>query len=291
MSSRLDYLSKYLKKDDSLRKKKKRNKRNDEQTSSQSYIDSSVPVIVENGIQTAEVINPEEEHTQNNEIECEDAPVTVDSGSGSRQNMGFKRIDNGNIVERNSIKLKDDKNQQDNTLKSTQDIEEMTQGNTIYRDQSGRIVNLHEKRAELKNQKELEKQEKIKLREAINLGDIDKLRKEDLVKNLESAQRFDYSKTNEEYVKHMKQKDQFDDPLLAFGSKEAEESTSVTGRPMYDKGVQPVNRFNVSAGYFWDGIDRSNGFERKLVTKRNELKMKNVIEKNSKESYSEYDYE
>lgn len=290
MSARLDYLSKYLQKDEGTRKRKKKKKTSSGDNPSLSVL-SSAPVIVCNQAPHAEAINEDEDSKQIIETESEDAPVMVESSNTHKQNMGFKRIDNGNLVERNLTTSNQEETQQSITDSSMLKVQPLTQGDTIYRDQSGRIVNLDEKRAEMNKRKENAEEEKVRLREAINLGDADKIRREAFAEKLENALRFDYSKTNEEYAKHMRQKDQFDDPLSAFASKDEEQLSSVTGRPIYEKGVQPVNRFNISAGYFWDGIDRSNGFEKKLVTKRNELKMKNVIEKNSKESYTEYDYE
>lgn len=59
------------------------------------------------------------------------------------------------------------------------------------------------------------------------------------------------------------------DPMLEyFRQKEREKQGPQANKvaPVY-KGYYPPNRYNIRPGYRWDGVDRSNGFEKKLLEK------------------------
>jgi len=63
----------------------------------------------------------------------------------------------------------------------------------------------------------------------------------------------------------LKQREREDDPMLKFLSKKPETGgTATTAKPRY-KGPEPQkNRFDIYPGYRWDGLDRSNGYEKKF---------------------------
>lgn len=264
MSSRADYLSKYVsdtKASSSKSKKKKKKTR-----------ENNVKVI-----NNVEIVDNITSYDNEVEDEDEDLPIKV-SGIGLRENKGFKRIDNKEVVvpETNT------------TSKSNEEIQDVNKGETVYRDLSGRVINISERRKELAKEKEEKEAMKIEA-EKINVSDISKLTEKKLEEDLKSIKTFRVLKDDEDYNKLMKSKTRFDDPLFSFDSKNTSvTNSSKSGRFEYDKGISAKNRFNIKSGYFWDGIDRSNGFEDLILEKRQE-QMYNKIREKSTASYDEID--
>jgi pre-mRNA-splicing factor CWC26 len=139
---------------------------------------------------------------------------------------------------------------------------------TIYRDASGRIINVAMKRAEARKKQEEEERKKAEELEAAK-GDVQRLQKEQKrqqvadAKYMTVARRADDVKLNEE----LKERDRWNDPAAQFLAKK-KSGKSATGRPLY-QGSAPPNRYHIRPGHRWDGVDRSNGFEKDYFAARN----------------------
>tara|TARA_B100000795_G_C22579477_1_gene353221 strand:- start:86 stop:664 length:579 start_codon:yes stop_codon:yes gene_type:complete len=69
----------------------------------------------------------------------------------------------------------------------------------------------------------------------------------------------------------LKSRSRVDDPMAQFDLKKDDEddssssSSSSSKKKLYRGPPAPSNRFNVLPGYRWDGVDRGNGFEAKVI--------------------------
>jgi len=72
---------------------------------------------------------------------------------------------------------------------------------------------------------------------------------------------------DEDRENHLKDIEHADDPMLQYMRKKKSKAEGKTKRlPQYQGPMPAPNRFNIRPGYRWDGVDRSNGFEQKLLT-------------------------
>ena len=141
---------------------------------------------------------------------------------------------------------------------------------TIYRDATGRRIDVSMKRAEARRAA-AEAEEKERLRKEALKGEVQieeaKRRREALedAALMPLARKADDVEMNQE----LKEQERWNDPMAQFlggserdtgsGSKKTGKSGKLR-RPMY-KGAAPPNRYGIRPGYRWDGVDRGNGFE------------------------------
>ncbi|PIA17027.1 hypothetical protein COEREDRAFT_41622 [Coemansia reversa NRRL 1564] len=134
---------------------------------------------------------------------------------------------------------------------------------TVYRDpKSGKEIDI-----DALNQQEREKQERREqLREQHsewNKGLVQQRAKDEELRLLENMRRSDTVALDTAKLldNENRAKQHWDDPARGFLVNKISDVATVY--PEY-KGYAPPNRFGIRPGYRWDGVDRSNGFEKQL---------------------------
>lgn len=161
---------------------------------------------------------------------------------------------------------------------ATQDPRENGKGQeTIYRDASGRIINIAMQRQEARKKIEAEEEKKRQVIE-LNKGDVQLVRQAEKKRELEDAKYMTLARyaDDKELNEDMKEKDRWNDPAAAFLTSK-KKGISKTGKPLY-KGAAPPNRFGILPGHRWDGVDRGNGFEKKWFQVQNARKNRAQLE-------------
>ncbi|KAG6813397.1 hypothetical protein H0H92_011374 [Tricholoma furcatifolium] len=141
---------------------------------------------------------------------------------------------------------------------------------TVYRDASGRKIDTKAARAEAARLKrEREEKEAQKMEWGKGLVQREEKEKERLelerLKGKKFARHADDADLNEE----LKAKELWNDPAAAFLTKSKAKGPR---RPEYTGPTPAPNRFGIKPGYRWDGVDRGNGFEKRLFQSKNEKK-------------------
>ncbi|XP_052719894.1 BUD13 homolog isoform X1 [Crassostrea angulata] len=80
------------------------------------------------------------------------------------------------------------------------------------------------------------------------------------------------SKDDQDLDTMLKDQERADDPMLTFIKKKKLKGLEKKALPKYKGPPPPPNRFGIMAGYRWDGVDRSNGFERSIYAKTSDKK-------------------
>ncbi|KAL6238428.1 Pre-mRNA-splicing factor cwc26 [Aspergillus navahoensis] len=140
---------------------------------------------------------------------------------------------------------------------------------TIYRDASGRIINVAMKRAEARRVEEEKRIKEAEAKEAL-MGDVQRAERESRRAALEEAKVMPLARTaeDEELNMELKAQSRWNDPAAQFLTKSTGGGKSKTGKPLYKGAFQP-NRYGIRPGHRWDGVDRSNGFEKEWFAARN----------------------
>lgn len=77
---------------------------------------------------------------------------------------------------------------------------------------------------------------------------------------------------DEDLDRHLREQEHADDPMLEYMRKKRKNREQQSNKPVLPvyEGSYPENRFGIRPGYRWDGVDRSNGYEKRWFDKQNE---------------------
>lgn len=84
----------------------------------------------------------------------------------------------------------------------------------------------------------------------------------------EASKPFSRSAEDHDLQDHLRNQERLDDPMLEYMRRKKQDENRKKGveeKPKY-LGQFPDNRFNIRPGYRWDGVDRSNGYEKKFFS-------------------------
>lgn len=142
---------------------------------------------------------------------------------------------------------------------------------TVYRDASGRIINVAMKRAEARK-KAKEDAAKAAAELEAQKGDVQRAAREKMKEDLAEARFMPVTRYADdvEMNEGLRERERWNDPAAQFISKKRE-GRSVSGKPLY-KGPAMPNRYGIRPGHRWDGVDRGNGFEKDYFAAQNRRK-------------------
>lgn len=141
---------------------------------------------------------------------------------------------------------------------------------TIYRDASGRIINVAMKRAEARK-KAKEDAAKAAAEVEAQKGDVQRAQREQRRTDLAEAKFLPLSRYADdvEMNEELKERERWNDPASQFLTKK--EGKNISGKSMYQGPAMP-NRYGIRPGHRWDGVDRGNGFEKEYFAAQNHRK-------------------
>lgn len=133
---------------------------------------------------------------------------------------------------------------------------------TIYRDATGRRIDISMKRAEARRAA-AEAEEKARLAKESLKGEVQQEEARRRREQLEDAKLMPLARKadDEDMNRELKEQERWNDPMMQFMSKSETTSKGKSKRRPVYAGAAPPNRYGIKPGYRWDGVDRGTGFE------------------------------
>lgn len=230
----------------------------------------------------------EESRLRQQGIEDEDAPAIVDDvpeGVGPRMQSGARgglqtAADTAALIRREELEQELEQ-KKSKSRKSKNKASPEPEVETIYRDATGRRIDVSLRRAEARAAEQEKARAERKAKEDA-MGDVQRREKEERKQDLEEAKFLTLGRSADDEAMNdeLKERVRWDDPMAQYmAQKRAEEnaeSAAVSDRrgkgpadavgkvrkKVYSGPPAAPNRYGILPGSRWDGVDRSNGFEK-----------------------------
>ncbi|KAL2443739.1 Pre-mRNA-splicing factor cwc26 [Exophiala dermatitidis] len=226
------------------------------------------------------------------EIEDEDAPAIVDTDSVSAPVMASGVRAGLQTAEDTAALIA--REQKESKKKSKSKEEKPQEEETIYRDATGRRIDISMKRAEARAA-ELERIKAEKKAREEAMGEVQRREKEARKQQLDEAKFMTLARgaDDEEMNDMLRRQKRWDDPMAGYIAEREEDNgegqlvkskTKAIGKekagggggaaagrkknPRVYAGHAPPNRYGILPGWRWDGVDRSTGFEKEWFQAR-----------------------
>lgn len=164
------------------------------------------------------------------------------------------------------------------------DEEREPEPETIYRDASGRRIDVSLLRSEARAQAAQKVQAEKQARDSA-MGEVQLREREDAKQELEEAKFLTVGRDvdDEEMNERMRGAVRWDDPMAGYIARKKGEEAEISGKGDDEDvsvrrkaksgrreyaGAAPPNRYGIKPGWRWDGVDRGNGFEKEWFQAR-----------------------
>eukprot|EP01138_Halocafeteria_seosinensis_P000258 gb/GECG01000265.1/.p1 GENE.gb/GECG01000265.1/~~gb/GECG01000265.1/.p1 ORF type:complete len:370 (+),score=95.27 gb/GECG01000265.1/:1-1110(+) len=241
--------------------------------------DSQVPPRSRDTRQDSDSESDDNEPPRRRRADSDSSQGSEEEQSGRRQRADSSSdSDMDAKLPRRKADRKGDTEDNDETTRKGQNILTGENAKTVFRDKEGHKVDVE---AEMKRRSE-EKARKSQLEATAkydwNVGAAQKKEKLEYAKKLQEAknQKVSRDPDDEDLEEELKSQYREGDPMAPMLKKKQKtgEQKSASGKPLYKGPPPPPNRFNIRPGYRWDGVDRSNGWEAKVIAKKAESSAK-----------------
>ncbi|KAL9107297.1 MAG: hypothetical protein Q9227_007749 [Pyrenula ochraceoflavens] len=219
-------------------------------------------------------------------LDAEDAPAIVDEddGRGTMENGVRAGLQTAADTAAMAASAQRKKDREAKSLQRKQRPKEEQE--TVYRDATGRRIDVQMKRAEARRAEEEAKRKEREEKEARG-GEVQKLEKEKRRQEVEEARFLPVARgvEDEEMNRELRGRERWDDPMAGYlrAQKPVDVSGGKSGggeggggggggamKPVYKGAFQP-NRYGIKPGFRWDGVQRGNGFEKEWFQARSRV--------------------